>query len=263
MSNSDFIIEDNILKAYKGTVPEISIPEGIVSIGERAFAGCSSLTKVAIPESVSAIGKDAFGGCTGLAKIAGGDRFDLSNFRDTAFFMNYLDQSRLMFGEGCSPGERIPIEEGKLAIPEGVSAIGIFGFLGASGIREILIPKTTEIIHESAFSFCNDLTSIGVDAENPKFTSVDGVLFSKDMTQLIAYPAGRTQKSFMVPEGVFSIAYGAFAGCLNLAEITLPQSLSRIGKCAFEDCGELEVIAGAERFDIECFKGTKPSENPD
>ena len=260
MSNSDFIIEASILKAYRGTAAEAVIPDGVKVIGGNAFADREGLAKVTLPESLEKIEDGAFRGCKNLSEITGWDKFGFEPFRETAFFMNYLDQSRLMFGEGAFP-ERHPVTEGIFLIPEGVCAIGIYGLLGCAGIKAIHIPKTTELIYDWAFSYCPGLASIDADPENPAFASADGVLFTKNMTRLIAYPAGKTAESYAVPDGVVSIAEGAFAGCGSLKKISLPESLSQIGKTSFDECSALEDIIGGERFHEKCFEGTKWYEN--
>ena len=70
MSNiNDFVIENGVLKEYKGQGGDVVIPEGVTSIGYRAFYYCSSLTSIVIPESVTSIGDSAFYGCSSLSSV--------------------------------------------------------------------------------------------------------------------------------------------------------------------------------------------------
>ena len=68
MSEFDvFLIEKSVLREYHGTGGEVSVPAGVTSIGERAFAGCLGLTGITIPEGVTSIGYEAFRGCKSLS----------------------------------------------------------------------------------------------------------------------------------------------------------------------------------------------------
>jgi len=101
-------------------------------------------------------------------------------------------------------------------------------------IRHITLPSTVEnIIVEGTGE---KLLEIDVDENNPNFCSVDGVLYTKDMKKLVAYPVGREDTSFTVPDGVEEIGERAFMISPNLEEIVLPDSLRTIGKDAL--CAE-------------------------
>lgn len=85
-------------------------------------------------------------------------------------------------------------------------------FAGCSWITWINIPASIKTIGRNVFWGCKNLNEIHVDANNPYFTSVDGVLYNKDMTMLIKFPAGKDARSFTVPETVKEIAEDAFEG---------------------------------------------------
>lgn len=85
------------------------------------------------------------------------------------------------------------------------------------------------------------LTAITVDPENANYCSVDGVLFDINKTELLCYPAGKSETSYDIPNGVTSIT-GAFYGCSNLTDITIPNSVTSIGKSSFYNCTGLKNI---------------------
>ena len=97
-------------------------------------------------------------------------------------------------------------------------------------------------IGNRALSYCQSLTSINVDKDNSKYYSIDGNLFNKDKLILIQYALGKTEKSYIVPNGVTSIGAGAFGYCENLISIELPDSVISIGVGAFEYCENLTSI---------------------
>lgn len=99
----------------------------------------------------------------------------------------------------------------------------------------------TEIGYE-AFSGCKNLKSIDVASENNNYVSVSGILFNKDKTKLVCYPAGKTEINYDVPYGVIVIDDGAFARCVSLTSITIPDSVMRIGGDGFYGCSNLMSI---------------------
>lgn len=99
----------------------------------------------------------------------------------------------------------------KINIPDSVTSIGEIAFQDCDSLTNIVIPSSVTSIGSQAFSNCIKLTDIQVDAENPKYASVDGVLFNKSKTELITYPGGKSAV-YDVPENVTSIADGAFEG---------------------------------------------------
>ena len=88
---------------------------------------------------------------------------------------------------------------------------------------------------------CVNLESFVVSANNPSYSSINGVLFEKNQTVLVEYPYNGAG-GYAVSSGVKSIAFGAFANCVNLANISLPCSLTNIGPEAFSYCHGLTNI---------------------
>ena len=127
-------------------------------------------------------------------------------------------------------------------LPEGLKSIGIYAFGGCVSLSSISLPKNLMNIGENAFDGCYALTSIDVAFDNPYFLSNDGILFTKDKTSLIRYPAGKQTSSYSVPESVTTICDGAFNSCSSLTSIILPDGLTTIGIGAFSACVLLSSI---------------------
>lgn len=102
-----------------------------------------------------------------------------------------------------------------------------------SQITSIKIPASVNEIRPGAFGNCTSLTEITADEDSKYFCSVDGVLYSKDMTALVAYPSGATRKEFTVPDGVTTIERNAFYAWKNLRKITLPSTVTTLKQRAF------------------------------
>lgn len=134
---------------------------------------------------------------------------------------------------------------GHVSIPEGVTGIwnvwdGTFG--KRTDLTSVTIPDTVTEIAERAFYECTGLTDIVVEEDNPNYVSQNGVLFNKDKTKLIRYPAGRTDKTYVIPDSVTDIEYGAFADCTSLTNVMIPDSVIRIGYVAFDGCTSLTSL---------------------
>ena len=137
--------------------------------------------------------------------------------------------------------------EGALVIPaeiEGlpVTSIGGATFFSCSILTSITIPDGVTSIGDGAFIRCDSLTSIAVALGNSAYTSLGGILFSKDGKELLNYPAAKSGRDYTIPEGVASIGDGAFFACRSLTSITIGEGVTSIGSGAFQDCSSLTSI---------------------
>lgn len=139
-----------------------------------------------------------------------------------------------------------------LIIDEGVTNIVSRMIEGCNNLTSISIPKSVSSIALDSFGGDENLTSFTVDEANPNYCSVDGVLYNKAMTKLIACPSRKT--SVDIPESVTEIAENAFQGCKHLESVNLPRNLTRIGSGAFLNCENLKDITIPEKTtDIEAL----------
>ena len=129
-----------------------------------------------------------------------------------------------------------------VTIPDGVVRIGKFAFAFCNGLTRIAIPASVSSIGASAFVDCHGLTSIMVNPANPAYcSSADGVLFNKERTRIIRYPAGKSG-NYVIPKGVTNIEDGAFASCASLTNIILPVGMAKIGEWSFCNCSVLTGV---------------------
>ena len=197
----------------------IIIPDNVTSIGYDAFSGCTGLTSVIIPNSVTSIGEDAFLNCTSLTSITIPD--SVTSIGGYAFF-------------GCTGLTSV-------IIPDSVTSIGGLAFYGCTSLTDVTIPANVTSIGGGAFGGCTSLTEIIVDSNNKSYASKDGILFNKDMENIICYPGGKTG-SFIIPDSVTSIGDHAFYGCTSLTNVTIPGSVTSIGSWAFQYCTSLTDV---------------------
>ena len=130
----------------------------------------------------------------------------------------------------------------KITIPNSVTSIGSMAFLNCSSLASITIPDSVTSIGYSAFGACSSLASISVSEKNENYSSVGGILFNKNKTELIRYPAAKTISEYSMPDSVTSIGDSAFDDCTSLSSITIPNSVTSIGSRAFFNCTSLASI---------------------
>ena len=128
----------------------------------------------------------------------------------------------------------------KVSIPEGVTSIGDYAFSHCTSLIELNIPASVVTLGYYMVGECGQLLSIEVDKNNKEYTSVDGVVFSKNMEKLVFFPAGKVG-IYKIPEGVKALEECAFDNS-KLSGISIPNTLESIGYACFWKSENLENI---------------------
>lgn len=128
-----------------------------------------------------------------------------------------------------------------LIFSEGIKYVSMDAFKNCTNLQTIKLPASIEKF-STAFAGCTKLANIEISANNNKFTVKDGVVFSKDEKTLVYYPAGKTDASYQVPEGVTTIADFAFDSHTYLQTVKLPMTVEEIGGYNFYNCSRLNGI---------------------
>ena len=107
-----------------------------------------------------------------------------------------------------------------------VFGIDNYSFACMKNVKKVILPKTIRSAPSLAFNYNSGIEEIIVDEENPYYTTVNGVMYTKDMKCLTAYPSAKPDPVFIVPEGPQSVAMFAFILLRNLKDITMPLTLN-------------------------------------
>ena len=138
----------------------------------------------------------------------------------------------------------------EIKIPKHVTRIEELTFFACLRLRKIEIPASVAVIEHGTFGGCRLLDSIIVAAKNPNYTITDGVLFSKDMSTLVCYPAGLDAPVYSVPAGVRQIGGWAFEAADKLKTVVLPNDLKYILVGAFTGCESLQQVVLPKSLDL-------------
>ena len=248
---------------------KVTIGNGVTSIGNGAFYGCAGLTNIEIPDGVTSIGAGAFQDCTDLTKVTIGN--GVTSIGDWAF-KDCTGLTKVTIGNGVTSignlafGNCIGLTS--VTIPDSVIYVGSYAFLGcnllvynnydnayylgnatnkyvalvkasSTSITSCIINDNCKVVVESAFSYCDGLTSIVVKEGNSKYIAQNNCLIDTLTATLVL-----GCKTSVIPTdgSVTSIGSYAFYGCTGLKNITIPDSVTSIGDYAFMDCTGLTSV---------------------
>lgn len=130
-----------------------------------------------------------------------------------------------------------------IEVPDSVTSIGEMAFLGCTSLKSVKLSTGVAKIDKNAFGSCSALQEIQVAKDNPNFSSLNGVLYSKKQDTLVIYPAAKTDAAYIIPSGVTSVAMYAFSENPYLETLTIPNSLTKVGDSAFYNCKNLHAVS--------------------
>ena len=271
--NSVLYFGDHVFYGCSG-LTSVALGNGLTSIPAYTFAGCTSLTSVRIPNGVTEISMFAFDNCTKLVTV------EIPNTVTTIGGYAFYNCNQLT--NVVLPGSVRSIGDGAftycrslttMTLPNGITRIGYATFEGCTGLTEIIIPGSVTTIADNAFYYCTQLQTIYFDGTTAQWNAISkgtswndncpaqviclgdpaysqGLAYtlSADETYYIVSGIGTcTDTKIVIPDTyqglpVKEIRVQAFEYCANLTEITLPDSITRIGACAFGSCTSLTKI---------------------
>jgi len=241
-----------------------------------AFNGMRSLKSIYIPKSVKLIDSNGvrfmyvnytdlggstkscfktcyFENCDSLESLA-------ISFSDTKIMRRISPYSRYIFESPADFSLYIGTPIHSITILD--DTIKTMVSMGVGMIDEFVVSEYVKEIYPGAFCQIRDINNIGVEKGNSNYSSVDGVLFNKDRSELLAYPTAR-KGEYVVPATVSSIAALSFKGCKGLSSVIIPSNVEWIGESAFEGCDSLKevTINGLPEIALDAFANSNNIES--
>lgn len=203
------------------------IPLSVEWIGKHSFYKNHNLRKVVITENVRFIGNNAFSDC---------DNITLEN-RSPNFV--YIDGSLLNKEQTTLMHYSLGTDQDEYVIPRSVRTIGRNSFWNCKRLRRIVITENVRQIGYNPFANC---TNLEIVCFSPYYKVEGGILYDKEMKELICCTSRTANNGITIPKGVLSIGRNSFTGCESLREIEIPSSVKTISRGAFSGCSNLEHV---------------------
>ena len=243
-------LPDGLIKigneAFKGCkkLSKIQFPESLLNISNKAFENCEELTSVFIPKEVQRLYKDTFSGCVKLKEFIVDDENLYFSAIDGVLF-NKTQDVLIKYPEGKNNKSYI--------VPDTVIDIGEESFINCKELVNITLPVRLSGLCVGTFKDCENLEKVIVQEDNPRFLTIDGVLFNKEKKALLFYPLNKKGTEYAIPDGIERIKMDAFSKCKNLISVIFPESLKMIEMEAFGGCENLLSITLPENLKGICY----------
>ena len=246
-------------KAFKGTqiYGELKIPSTVTSIGSSAFENCKGITSVVLHEGITTLNEYVFKGCSALRTI---NTENVVNFKKECFnnchalyYMTISDKARVIedsaFAECRSLDQNFDISS--------VTTLGNKVFFNCSRIKGFVMPDVDFDL--GFFSGCTGIKSYAVKDSNTKYITKDGVIFDKatNGSVLLLYPANKDDKVYTIPSTVKEIAKGAFAYTTVLEQVVISENVTKVSAEAFKSSSikNAYIPDNVNSISVDIFKG--------
>ncbi len=219
--------------SYQNYITTAEIGADIIHLDDMTFFECHNLTSITVHED-----NDNYSSLDGV--LFNKDKtilyFCPVNYQSTTYTIPY----GVELCDICCFSDSRNLEH--IKIPDTVTEISNYTFNGIKTIKQITIPASVKKIGLQVFQGCDNLENIYVDEDSEYYTSVDGVLFTKDMTVLFQYPAGNERTSYSIPDSVEVLEAWSLYHARNLTSLKLPSNLVEIGWEAIIGCNDLKEL---------------------
>lgn len=235
----DFADEDStIIKRWReDAVPAngvIVLSDKITELGKRSFPGLTNLKKIVLPSSLTKIGNSSFSECTALEEIEVPENVQIGS----SAFTGCTSLKKAVFHKGCTFDKYGLILQRcsslqEVVLPEDLTSIPKSMFRGCTSLKKLSIPAGVSSIGDKALDELSSLTKVSITGDSESFKVVDNVLFTKDGTRIVLYPAMKEGTEYNIPDGVENIEGSAFYTCSHLMKVIVPTSVKSMSRSSF------------------------------
>ena len=262
----DFNTSSQPWNEYASKLVGINFEPGVTRIGNSAFYNCSKLRQVTVPDSVTDIKSSAFSNCSSLTSVTFGNglkKVEIAFQNCTALNAVYLTDLAAWCGIEFLGFEANPLYHAHdlylngelvtdLVIPEVVTSIGQYSFIGCSCLTSVTIPDFVTSIGQFAFHNCSGLESVMIGnglqiisaSAFYNCSALTDVTIGSGVTSIgpEAFRACSSLESIRIPNGVENIGSLAFGWCYALSSVTIPDSVTYLDEDAFYCCSALPSV---------------------
>lgn len=233
---SNFVVDGVNLIKYVGSSRYVEIPDGIEIIKGFAFKDKTFIEEIKFPKSLIEVEQSAFERCMNLS------------------FIELPDNTRYIRKKAFSRCFNLAY----INLNDNLEFLGERAFSFCNKMKHIQITTSISSIHATTFNNCSLLRAINVDEQNNAYTSVDGILYTKDLSKILRCPEGIQDNIVTIESATSVINPHAFSKCLNIEDVILPRDLKKISEYAFKDCYNIQRLLLSETvtfFDLSAVDG--------
>jgi len=212
--------------SIKGNSDEFIVPDGVEVICKHTFFLCDRLEHVVLPGSLKKMENNPFSGCSKLSITNNSKSYHII---DDVIYNQF---------KTAVVGTLNKISTDCLIIPEGTKTINRNSFWNCKGIKKIVFPKSLIDIGYNPFVGCSN---IYFESRSEYYKVIDDVLYTKDLSKIVCYPAWKAVGDIKLPETVITLERGAFSGCDKMTSISL-HNVNIINKSCFTNCAGLKKV---------------------
>ena len=228
---------------------KVIMPDTIESIGSQAFLNCEKLQNVKMPKNLKTIDIAAFQNCRSITELICNENLININFRA---FQECTSLSKVTFNNKLKNIEGLAFRQTRIKeaiLPDSLVSLNDQVFLECVDLTKVHIGKNVISLGSGIIRSCNNITSVTISNENPKYMSMDNVIYQKPDVQagegIVLITVPNNKENIVFPKNLTRIGYLSFAGNNKIKNLEIPEGVTDISSNAFSECSIENLVLPA------------------